>query len=37
VDSLRYFRKEYETRIEQSVYLRTLTGITNDELRITKL
>jgi NADH:ubiquinone oxidoreductase subunit F (NADH-binding) len=27
LDSLRYFRKEYETRIEQSVYLRTLTGI----------
>jgi NADH:ubiquinone oxidoreductase subunit F (NADH-binding) len=26
LDSLKYFRKEYETRIEQSVYLRTLSG-----------
>ncbi len=26
VDSLNYFRKEFESRIEQSVYLRTLSG-----------
>jgi NADH:ubiquinone oxidoreductase subunit F (NADH-binding) len=26
LDTLKYFRKEYETRIEQSVFLRTLRG-----------
>jgi NADH:ubiquinone oxidoreductase subunit F (NADH-binding) len=26
MDTLSYFRKEYESRIEQSVYLRTLSG-----------
>ena len=26
LDSLKYFRKEYESRVEQSVFLRTLSG-----------
>jgi NADP-reducing hydrogenase subunit HndC len=27
LDTLKYFRKEYESRIEQSVFLRTLSGL----------